>query len=51
MPHKVTNEAVYTTQAVSEYSTQISLLQLYMCFTAKIKFQGRYTPCSPPPSL
>ena len=27
-------------EAVSEYSTQISLLQLYTCVIAKVKFQG-----------
>ena len=39
----------YVTQAVSEYSPQISLdlLQLCMCVIARIKFQGRDTPCVP----
>ena len=47
MPHKVINEAVYATQAVSEYSTQVSLLQLCMCVIARIKFQGMDIPCAP----
>ena len=37
-------------KAVSEYRTQISLLQLCMCVTAKMKFQGEGEyPCAPPP--
>ena len=39
----------YATQAVSEYSPQISLLQLCMCVIEMIKFQGRDTPCAPLP--
>ena len=39
VPQKVINEAVYTIQAVLEYSTQISLLQLCMCVIARIEFQ------------
>ena len=39
----------YATQAVSEYSPQISLLQQCMCVIAWITFQGRDTPCAPLP--
>ena len=39
----------YATQAVSEYSPQIGLLQLCMCVITRIKFQGRDTPCAPFP--
>ena len=42
----------YATQAVSEYSPQISLLELCMRHViARIKFQGRDTPGPVPPSL
>ena len=37
----------YATQAVSEYSPQIGLLQMCMCVIARIKFQGKDTPCAP----
>ena len=30
-----------------EYCTQISLLQFCICVIARIKFQGRDTPCAP----
>ena len=39
----------YATQAVSEYSPQIGLLQLRMCVIARIKFLGKDTPCAPFP--
>ena len=39
----------YATQAVSEYSPQIGLLQLCMCVIARIEFQGKDTPCAPFP--
>ena len=38
----------YVTQAVSEYSTQISLLQLCTCVTARIKFRRGGYHMSPP---
>ena len=39
----------YATQAVSEYSPQIGLLQLCMCVIARVEFQGKDTPCAPFP--
>ena len=37
----------YATQAISEYSPQISLLQLCMCIKARINCKGEIPPVPP----